>query len=74
MMKLSQAQTHYHPSSTATPTAASSSLPYHQPITLEEVRTHWIGDLQYWVEESYLHNCFSHTGEVVAIKGSQKQH
>ncbi|XP_028052392.1 polyadenylate-binding protein RBP47B'-like [Camellia sinensis] len=68
-MVSAQAQTHYHPPSTATPTSASSSsLPYHQPTTLEEVRTLWIGDLQYWVEESYLHNCFSHTGEVVSIK------
>ncbi|WCJ36902.1 Polyadenylate-binding protein RBP47B' [Euphorbia peplus] len=41
---------------------------YHQPATLEEVRTLWIGDLQYWVDESYLSSCFSHTGEVVSIK------
>ncbi|KAF5931290.1 hypothetical protein HYC85_032163 [Camellia sinensis] len=37
-MVSAQAQTHYHPPSTATPTSASSSsLPYHQPTTLEEV-------------------------------------
>ncbi|KAB1227671.1 Polyadenylate-binding protein RBP47B' [Morella rubra] len=41
---------------------------YHQPTSVEEVRTLWIGDLQYWVDESYLHSCFSHTGEVVSIK------
>ncbi|OAY79884.1 Polyadenylate-binding protein RBP47B' [Ananas comosus] len=41
---------------------------YHQPTTLEEVRTLWIGDLQYWVDESYLHGCFAHTGEVVSVK------
>ncbi|KAF7119423.1 hypothetical protein RHSIM_Rhsim13G0222000 [Rhododendron simsii] len=58
-----QAQTHQHPSTVATP-----SLPYHQPTTLEEVRTLWIGDLQYWVDDAYLHSCFSHTGEVVSIK------
>ncbi|GMP75671.1 hypothetical protein CsSME_00032672 [Camellia sinensis var. sinensis] len=40
-----QAQTHYHPPSTATPTASSSSLPYHQPTTLEEIRTLWIGSI-----------------------------
>ncbi|KAE9620462.1 hypothetical protein Lal_00019866 [Lupinus albus] len=34
----------------------------------EEVRTLWIGDLQYWIDESYLSHCFSHTGEVVSIK------
>ncbi len=30
----------------------------------EEVRTLWFGDLQYWMDESYLHGCFVHTGEV----------
>ncbi|KAJ6895750.1 hypothetical protein NC651_022086 [Populus alba x Populus x berolinensis] len=41
---------------------------YHQPATLEEVRTLWIGDLQYWADEAYLTSCFAHTGEVVSIK------
>ncbi|KAJ4844011.1 Polyadenylate-binding protein rbp47b' [Turnera subulata] len=41
---------------------------YHQPQTLEEVRTLWIGDLQYWVDEAYLHSCFAHTGDLVSIK------
>lgn len=36
--------------------------------TSEEVRTLWIGDLQYWVDESYLSQCFAHTGDVVSIK------
>ncbi|CAL5344429.1 unnamed protein product [Camellia sinensis] len=44
-MMSAQAQTHYHPPSTATPTASSSSLPYHQPTTLEEIRTLWIGSI-----------------------------
>ena len=35
---------------------------------IEEVRTLWIGDLQYWVDESYLSQCFAHNGEVVSIK------
>ncbi|KAK7262527.1 hypothetical protein RJT34_30101 [Clitoria ternatea] len=35
---------------------------------IEEVRTLWIGDLQYWVDESYLSQCFAHTGDVVSIK------
>ncbi|KAL9269044.1 Polyadenylate-binding protein RBP47B'-like protein [Drosera capensis] len=47
---------------------AASTAPYHQPQTLEEVRTLWIGDLQYWVEEQYLHSWFAPTGEVVSIK------
>lgn len=41
---------------------------HHQPQTLEEVRTLWIGDLQIWVDETYLHGCFAHTGEVVSVK------
>ncbi|KAI4304825.1 hypothetical protein MLD38_040290 [Melastoma candidum] len=40
----------------------------HQPTTAEEVRTLWIGDLQYWVDESYLYSCFSQTGELVSVK------
>ncbi|KAF9597387.1 hypothetical protein IFM89_017733 [Coptis chinensis] len=40
----------------------------YQPTTLEEIRTLWIGDLQYWVEENYLNTCFAHTGEVMSIK------
>lgn len=46
----------------------ASGLGYHQPASLEEVRTLWVGDLQYWVEESYLHSAFAHTGEVVSVK------
>lgn len=41
---------------------------HHHPMTLEEVRTLWIGDLQYWFDENYLSSCFAHTGEVVSIK------
>ncbi|KAI3935236.1 hypothetical protein MKW98_018425 [Papaver atlanticum] len=44
------------------------SQPYHQPTTLEEIRTLWIGDLQYWVDENYLNTCFAHSGEVLSIK------
>ncbi|KAL8129333.1 hypothetical protein V2J09_018488 [Rumex salicifolius] len=47
---------------------AATTTSYHQPQTLEEVRTLWIGDLQYWVDESYLTSCFAHTREVVSIK------
>ncbi|GLT61281.1 hypothetical protein SLA2020_340000 [Shorea laevis] len=48
--------------------ATMSSQGYHQPTTVEEARTLWIGDLQYWVDEYYLRGCFAHTGEVVSIK------
>ncbi|KAK4758157.1 hypothetical protein SAY87_019458 [Trapa incisa] len=55
---------------TASATAVGAPQPhgYHQPTTAEEVRTLWIGDLQYWVDESYLYSCFSHTGEVISVK------
>ncbi|KAH7440855.1 hypothetical protein KP509_03G014200 [Ceratopteris richardii] len=34
----------------------------------EEVRTLWVGDLQFWMDEHYIANCFAHTGEVVSAK------
>ncbi|XP_043691134.1 polyadenylate-binding protein RBP47B'-like [Telopea speciosissima] len=49
-------------------TWSASSQTYHQPTSVEEIRTLWIGDLQLWIDESYLHNCFTHTGEVLSIK------
>ncbi|KAJ6801973.1 uncharacterized protein M6B38_192880 [Iris pallida] len=53
----------------ASHSSASSGYGYgYQPASVEEIRTLWIGDLQYWVEESYLQGCFSHTGEVISIK------
>ncbi|KAK8630326.1 hypothetical protein V6N13_079124 [Hibiscus sabdariffa] len=47
---------------------AAAQHHHHHPATLEEVRTLWIGDLQFWVDESYLNSCFAHTGELVSIK------
>uniref|UniRef100_A0A2P2M2Q7 RRM domain-containing protein n=1 Tax=Rhizophora mucronata TaxID=61149 RepID=A0A2P2M2Q7_RHIMU len=52
----------------ATTAGGGGGVGYHQPATLEEVRTLWIGDLQYWMDENYLNSCFLHTGEVVSIK------
>ncbi|KAJ8543799.1 hypothetical protein K7X08_025417 [Anisodus acutangulus] len=46
----------------------NTQQPYHQPATLEEVRTLWIGDLPYWADESYLHSWFATTAEVLSIK------
>ncbi|KAK6235604.1 hypothetical protein SCA6_010941 [Theobroma cacao] len=46
----------------------AASQHHHHPTSLEEVRTLWIGDLQFWVDESYLNSCFAHTGELVSIK------
>ncbi|PKA49846.1 Polyadenylate-binding protein RBP47B' [Apostasia shenzhenica] len=54
-------------SSAATATTTTASY-YQQPNSIEDIRTLWIGDLQYWVDDSYLHSCFAHTGEVVSIK------
>ncbi|XVE87801.1 hypothetical protein DITRI_Ditri19aG0017400 [Diplodiscus trichospermus] len=34
----------------------------------DEVRTLWIGDLQYFMDENYLLSCFAHTGEVTSVK------
>ncbi|KAG0448217.1 hypothetical protein HPP92_027912 [Vanilla planifolia] len=34
-----------------------------QPTNPNEVRTLWIGDLQYWMDESYVYNCFVSTRE-----------
>ncbi|XVE49170.1 hypothetical protein DITRI_Ditri01bG0060800 [Diplodiscus trichospermus] len=34
----------------------------------DEVKTIWVGDLVHWMDETYLHGCFSHTGEVSSVK------
>ncbi|XP_065000934.1 polyadenylate-binding protein RBP47-like isoform X1 [Musa acuminata AAA Group] len=34
----------------------------------EDNKTIWVGDLHYWMDENYLHNCFGRTGEVISIK------
>ncbi|CAA7409104.1 unnamed protein product [Spirodela intermedia] len=39
-----------------------------QPMSTEEIRSLWIGDLPYWMEETYLHSCFASTGEVISVK------
>ncbi|KAJ4837429.1 Polyadenylate-binding protein rbp45 [Turnera subulata] len=33
-----------------------------------EIKSLWIGDLQQWMDENYLMNIFSHTGEIVSAK------
>ncbi|XP_055822669.1 polyadenylate-binding protein RBP45 [Solanum dulcamara] len=37
-------------------------------VNINEVRSLWIGDLQYWMDENYLSTCFYHTGELVSAK------
>ncbi|KAK8968591.1 Polyadenylate-binding protein RBP45 [Platanthera guangdongensis] len=34
----------------------------------DEIRTLWIGDLQYWMDENYIFGCFAQTGEVLTVK------
>ncbi|KAM0868389.1 hypothetical protein ACQ4PT_041373 [Festuca glaucescens] len=38
------------------------------PAAADEVRTLWIGDLQYWMDENYIYGCFASTGEVQSVK------
>ncbi|GAB4826605.1 Polyadenylate-binding protein rbp45 [Ancistrocladus abbreviatus] len=45
-----------------------------QPASTDEVRTLWIGDLQYWMDENYLSSCFAHTNEVVSVKVIRNKH
>ncbi|CAH8392756.1 unnamed protein product [Eruca vesicaria subsp. sativa] len=34
----------------------------------DDVKTLWVGDLLHWMDEGYLHTCFSHTGQVSSLK------
>jgi hypothetical protein len=36
----------------------------------EDNKTIWVGDLQYWMDENYLHNCFGPSGEVCLLSRS----
>ncbi|KAH0891611.1 hypothetical protein HID58_054040 [Brassica napus] len=38
----------------------------HERGSGDDVKTLWIGDLLHWMDETYLHTCFSHTGEALA--------
>ncbi|KAL5541129.1 hypothetical protein UlMin_043415 [Ulmus minor] len=48
--------------------------PFHQQKQLsqnhkqDEIRTIWVGDLHHWMDETYLHGCFAHTGQVFSVK------
>ncbi|KAH9331557.1 hypothetical protein KI387_003665, partial [Taxus chinensis] len=38
--------------------------PMHAPPQLaDEIKTLWIGDLLYWMDENYLYTCFAQSGE-----------
>lgn len=34
----------------------------------DEIKSLWIGDLQYWMDETYVSNCFYTTGDVATVK------
>lgn len=46
--------------------AAAVAAPL-QPGSADEIRTLWIGDLQYWMDETFLWGCFGHSGEVTIV-------
>ncbi|GAB2277803.1 Polyadenylate-binding protein rbp45, variant 2 [Dionaea muscipula] len=54
--------------------------PQQYPATLpvatnpDEIRSLWIGDLQYWMDENYLWTCFAQAGEVVSVKVIRNKH
>ncbi|KAE8651855.1 polyadenylate-binding protein RBP47 [Cucumis sativus] len=62
-----QQQQQQQPSSQQQQQHAQSQRPRRQGST-DEVKTLWIGDLQPWMDETYLNNCFAHTGEVSSVK------
>ncbi|KAJ6797514.1 polyadenylate-binding protein RBP45-like [Iris pallida] len=37
-------------------------------VSSDEIRTLWIGNLQYWMDENFLHSCFVQTGEFLSAK------
>ncbi|MCO5597074.1 hypothetical protein L7F22_051148 [Adiantum nelumboides] len=43
-------------------------VPSQQQSSSDEVKTLWVGDLQFWMDETYIYNCFCHTGEVASVK------
>lgn len=49
------------------PPQQQQAPPLAQPATADEVRTLWIGDLQFWMDENYLFGCFAHSGEVATL-------
>ncbi|KAL6546740.1 Polyadenylate-binding protein rbp45 [Orobanche minor] len=48
----------------AAPTAPTQA----QQSPDDGIRSLWIGDLHYWMDEQYLYGCFATTGEVVNVK------
>eukprot|EP00245_Coleochaete_scutata_P018132 TRINITY_DN9266_c0_g1_i1.p1 TRINITY_DN9266_c0_g1~~TRINITY_DN9266_c0_g1_i1.p1 ORF type:complete len:147 (-),score=13.12 TRINITY_DN9266_c0_g1_i1:107-547(-) len=40
----------------------------HQTGGMEEVKTLWVGDLQFWMDENYLHSAFVASNQVQSVK------
>ncbi|XP_039037465.1 polyadenylate-binding protein RBP45-like isoform X2 [Hibiscus syriacus] len=57
-----------HQGSAGVPAQQPASGQSGQPASADEVRTLWIGDLQYYMDENYLLSCFAQTGEVASVK------
>ncbi|XP_009145104.2 polyadenylate-binding protein RBP47A [Brassica rapa] len=67
MMYPQYAPYHHHPQFQYAPPS------YHQKNQQQrgggdDVKTLWIGDLLHWMDETYLHTCFSHTNQVSSVK------
>ncbi|AQK46325.1 Polyadenylate-binding protein RBP45C [Zea mays] len=60
-------QAHYGQAPPPQPYYAAPPVPA-APAAADEVRTLWIGDLQYWMDDNYVFGCFSNTGEVQNVK------
>lgn len=69
----SQQQQQYPPQYHAPPPPPSQyqvAAAMQQPGSSDEIRSLWIGDLQYWMDEAYLQSCFSQplqNGEVISF-------
>lgn len=70
-----------YPATAMTMPYAQQYMPYHQQSlalqqqqhaqvqgSTEENKSVWVGELQTWMDETYLQNCFSHSGEVASVK------
>ncbi|KAG2246714.1 hypothetical protein Bca52824_086342 [Brassica carinata] len=69
MMMYPPHQYHQHPHFQYAPYQQQQQhKPPHESGSGEDVKTLWIGDLLHWMDEAYLHTCFSHTGEVSSVK------
>ncbi|KAI4342919.1 hypothetical protein MLD38_027482 [Melastoma candidum] len=67
MTMMQQQQQQHPPQGGLSPYAWA--MPQGQAQSSDEIRTLWIGDLQYWMDESYLASCFAPSaGDVVSLK------